>query len=105
MSYMWYNYSETMLHVLRDCEIVEDIWKGIGNSLIKNSFFQQPLKIWLEENLLNETQRCQGIGWPLIFTTACCLLWYSMNILVFEGCNNAHAFLACRILKLAKDYN
>ena len=98
-------YFETTLHVIRDCEIVKDMWKSIGNSLIKNLFFQQPLKIWLEENLLDETRKCQGIEWPLVFSTAYCLLWYSRNLFIFEGCNNAHAFIACTILKLAKDYN
>ena len=60
-------YSETTLHVPRDCEIAKDMWKSIGNSLIKNSFFEQPLKIQLEENLLHETKKCQGIEWPLVF--------------------------------------
>ena len=37
-------YSETALHVLRDCEIAKDMWKTVGNSLIKEFVFLTTFK-------------------------------------------------------------
>ena len=33
------------------------------------------------------------------------MLWYCKNITTFEGKDNAHSFLLCRVIKLASDYN
>ena len=40
----------------------------------------------------------------LLFTTACNFLWYCCNLVIVEGNTNAHSFLDCRVVNLAKDY-
>ena len=40
--------AETTLHALCDCPKAKELWKSIGISFIKDSFFQQPLILWLE---------------------------------------------------------
>ena len=96
--------SKTMLHTLRDCPIAKELWKSVGISFIINSFFQRPLFVWLEENLQNETRCAFGINWPLLFIIARSSLWCYHNLVIFYGKTNAHSFLACNLLKLAKDY-
>ena len=59
-----------MLHVLRDCSKAKELWESVGISFINNSFFQQPLHLWLKNNMINETRMTQGIEWPLIFMTS-----------------------------------
>ena len=59
----------------------------------------------MEESLLDETRTAQNVGWPLcLFLTAYYLLWYCRNVFIFEGQTNAHNFLNCGVLRLAKDY-
>ena len=60
---------ETTLHILHDCAIAKDLWKSIGQSVIKTSFFQFNLLSWLEENLFDDTRTTNGIEWPLLFST------------------------------------
>ena len=98
-------YLETMLHALRDCFKGKETWLSVGHSFIKNSFFQHPLQNRLEKSTLDEARTYQGMDWPLIFITTCNLLWYCRNLFVFENQTNAHPFLACRVMVLAKDYN
>ena len=43
-------------------------------------------------------------NWPLLFSMACILLCHSRNLIIFEGNATAHSFLACKVVKLAKDY-
>ena len=91
--------SETNTQALRDCVKAQELRMRVGNSFIKNFFFQQPLMTWLESNILDETQKIVN------GSTACCLLWYSQNLYIFEGKDNAHLFLACRVFNLARDYD
>ena len=65
------NHPETILHILRYCEKTKDMWLSVGQGLIGASFFHLNLECWLEENLLNETCRSQGVNWPLMFITRC----------------------------------
>ena len=90
---------ETLLHSLHDYVKASECWKSFGIKLVKNSFFQQSIY-----NVLDETLTFQGVSWPLIFSTGCCLLWYFCNQFIFERQDNAHMYLFCRAMKLAKDY-
>ena len=98
------NAPEIMLHALCNCTYAKELWKSIGNSFITISFFQQPLLEWLEKHLSNETRSNLGISWSLLFVIACNSLRHCRNLFIFEGNSNAHAFLAYRVLKIAKDY-
>ena len=71
---------KTVLHVLKDCAKAQEVWN------------QQPFDRWLEDNLFGETRKFQGVSWPLLFSTACCLIWYAKNQLIFENQGNAHQY-------------
>ena len=58
---------DTTLHALHNYIYVKELWKSIDHSLITNSFFQQPLLIWLEKNILNETQCHVEVNYPSLF--------------------------------------
>ena len=95
-------FPETTLHVLCVCDAAKELRKSVGHSLITNQLFQQPLKTWLEENIknLDEIRHINGINWPLIFIPSCNLVWFCTNLIIFEGKDNVHLFLAFRILNL-----
>ena len=95
---------ETMLHILHDCEIAKDLWKSVGDSVIKTTFFQSNLLPWLEENLFDDTRTVYGIEWPLLFSTTCNTLWYCKNLLVVEQNNYAYNSLTSKTIRLAQDY-
>ena len=53
-------YSEITLHALGDYFKAKEMWLSIGHSFINNSFFQQAIQNWLEENPLDETRTFKG---------------------------------------------
>ena len=81
------------------------MWESVRNGFIKTDFFQQLFLSWLERNILDETRKIQGIDWSLVFVAGCYLLWFSRNLFILGNQINAHAFLTCRVLKLAADYD
>ena len=54
---------ETILDILKDCDKTKDMRISLGQGSIGASFFLLNLECWLEENLLNETRRNQGVYW------------------------------------------
>ena len=42
--------SESILHALRDCEVVKQVWYQLGVNQGSNSFFSNNLQDWLEVN-------------------------------------------------------
>ncbi|XP_075659206.1 uncharacterized protein LOC142629103 [Castanea sativa] len=45
-----HTYSESILHALRDCEVVKQVWYQLGENPGSNSFFSSNLQDWLEVN-------------------------------------------------------
>ncbi|RYR04737.1 hypothetical protein Ahy_B06g084517 [Arachis hypogaea] len=56
---VYHNFPESLLHVLRDCEVARRTWMSIDNSLVT------------------------GRVWPLLFATTMDLLWYRRNKVIF----------------------
>ncbi|XP_016198996.1 uncharacterized protein LOC107639952 [Arachis ipaensis] len=81
---MWclHNFPESLLHVLRDCEVARRTWMGIDNSLVIGNFFNTPLLIWLLDNLSPNTPS-KGRAWPLLFATTMNMVWYRRNKVIF----------------------
>ena len=70
-------------------------------ALIKYLFFQQPLGLRLENNLMNDTQVVKGIDWPLVFMTGCYLVLQCSNLAILEDVIHVHTIIDCRVFKLA----
>lgn len=47
--------AETIIHVLRDCDIAKKFWLDTGNGRCDNNFFTSDLCSWLKENLRSST--------------------------------------------------
>ena len=48
---------ETIIHVLRDCEIAKKFWLDTGNMRCSSNFFNSDLCSWLKRNLI----RCKDL--------------------------------------------
>ena len=81
----------------QSCEI------ALAQVLLRTYFFQQPLSVCLEENVLNDTRRFSRHQLVFNFSVACCLIWFARSQFIFENEINAHLYLFCRTIKLGED--
>lgn len=75
---------ESILHVLRDCECVLQLWEKLVNPDEWHKFASLGLMEWL---LFNFTAPNIGIGdsnWPILFGTMLYMLWIDRNHFVFS---------------------
>lgn len=93
-----------MLHDIHDCTVVRNMWMSIDTSLVQSDFFRSNLFDWLEVNLSNQTHFAYGAPCPLLFASACSLLWRQRNQFIFEGGQTDHQSLFYKIIWLARDY-
>ena len=98
-------YEESLLHIIRDCFVAQNIWISIEASLVQSDFFDQSLQEWLTWNLSSQTRSVYGVPWPLFFAACCMLLWRSGNSFIFEGVQMDTQQLFHWIIWTAKDYN
>lgn len=66
--------TQYVLHALRDCKGVKEVWQSIINVSSGGAFFDLQLIDWLELNLSDKGKRVQGIEWRVIFglVVRCC---------------------------------
>ena len=77
--------AETILHVLRDCEIAKKFWLDTGNMRCSSNFFNSDLCSWLKKNL----RRCNDLvestlPWEVFFAFGIWGLWMQKNKRVFN---------------------
>lgn len=78
-------YPETVMHVLRDCEITLELWEEIVDPAVWHLFASLGLERWLEFNLKHHRMGASSDHWPILFATMIHLLWIDRNHLVFSG--------------------
>ena len=71
---------ETIIHVLRDCEIAKKFWLDTGNMRCSSNFFNSDLCSWLKKNLI----RCKDLvestlPWEVFFAFGIWGLWMQKN--------------------------
>ena len=98
-------HEETMLHRLRDCNLVRSIWESIDSRLVQRNFFNLQLSDWLKINIWHQSPAKQGTPWPLLFATTCNVLWHTRNLFVFEDQVLTHQEVLNKCLWLAYDYH
>ena len=68
--------SESIIHALRDCEVVKQVWYQLDVNRGGNSFFSSNLQDWLEVNGTNQHNVGQhAVSWNIIFLFAIWLIW------------------------------
>ncbi|KAJ1380964.1 Ribonuclease H domain [Sesbania bispinosa] len=89
---------ETTMHVLRDCEAAESVWKCLGGSNIPVNFFSVDAYEWFKNNFLG------GLGgdWCLVFGLTVWNLWRCRNEVVFENKVSSTKEVIGRIRNLAQ---
>ncbi|KAJ1375402.1 Reverse transcriptase zinc-binding domain [Sesbania bispinosa] len=96
------NASETILHTLRDCEVVADLWSSLIDQNNWASFFSLGLDNWMKKNLLDISINVAGTPWSFIFPVAVWLIWKDRNNLIFNSKTDLPSNLFFRIISHAR---
>ncbi|KAF7841242.1 putative ribonuclease H protein At1g65750 family [Senna tora] len=75
---------ESILHALRDCDVVRSVWKSFVKPGKWQSFFNLPLDVWVERNLFEKWGSDDSSNWSIIFRGACWWLWKMRNEFIFS---------------------
>ncbi|KAJ1376792.1 ribonuclease H, partial [Sesbania bispinosa] len=78
------NAPETIMHMLRDCEVVAELWDSLIDNKNWSAFFSLGIDQWLRTNLHNSANSVSGVPWNYIFPITIWLLWKDKNDLIFQ---------------------
>lgn len=78
-------YPESILHLLRDCEIILELWEQIVDPSVWHLFVSLGLERWLEFNVCHQQMGASSLHWPIMFATMIHMLWIDRNHYVFFG--------------------
>ena len=77
---------ESILHALRDCNLVRPIWYQLGSQCLYSNFFSQDIRDWLTSNCrIKSNQNSVGIPWNVLFSFIIWLVWKQRNQCVFTS--------------------
>lgn len=94
--------AETPLHLLRDCEIAQAIWRDLSADVFPEFFQQGNFEEWLLQNL--KTHRWGEVGrWDMVFALTLDRLWWARNELVFKQTIPSSVRTVARVKKLVSD--
>ncbi|CAA0839952.1 Polynucleotidyl transferase- ribonuclease H-like superfamily protein [Striga hermonthica] len=75
---------KSVLHVVRDCPTVKDLWKRLVPKEYTRRFFQHPIKQWIMSNLLYQ-QIGTGTSWSSVFVITVWCSWKWRNEQIFKN--------------------
>ncbi|KAJ1410645.1 Ribonuclease H domain [Sesbania bispinosa] len=75
---------ETIMYLLRDCDIVAELWESLIDSNSWASFFSLGQDQWIRKNLELSNHSVAGVNWSFIFPICIWSLWKDRNSLVFK---------------------
>ena len=81
-----YNGVETILHALRDCIHLKQVWNQLGVNASNFDFWHYNLIDWL--SLIarsNDKLHDTGLPWKMVFPFAIWNIWKSRNAFIFNG--------------------
>ena len=97
--------SESVLHALRDCQHVKQIWNSLLPTNFVSPFFDiLNVPLWLSANIEKVGLLANGIPWDVLFSSAVWWLWKRRNLLVFNENNDQDTIDASFIQLRAKEY-
>ena len=77
--------SETILHALRDCPHIKQVWNQLGITPLNHAFWRSDLQVWLSSNGRNNCRLlASNPPWRYIFPFAVWNIWKSRNRFVFS---------------------
>lgn len=83
---MCHSSNESIMHALRDCDVVKLIWVQLGVRDVDNRFFERGIQEWLKVNGTNKHTMGQfHIPWSCLFLFAIWLIWKCRNHTVFRN--------------------
>ena len=78
------NEGKTILHRLRDCPFVRNIWHRLGISRDSN-FYVDDLQLWMENNCKDQSHKVRHHPpWKIIFPFAIWGIWKHWNNVIFR---------------------
>jgi ribonuclease HI len=93
---------ESLLHILRDCDMVKPVWTNLNTPLPSDFFSPSSIKTWIHEGSTSSfhTTSLHGVHWRDLFPLICWYIWTARNKTVMEGT----PFQAQDVLKKAKAF-
>lgn len=82
---------ETLMHVLRNREVVQEFWNLCIDPSCWSSFFSMGKYQWMNWNLSTKKMNRPLGDWPLFFCVAVWALWKDRNSLVFSSTTRLHS--------------
>ena len=77
---------ESILHVLRDCQIACNLWNSLSPPMPASLFFGLNITEWIRQNCWNsKTSPNSDIRWDIIFSFGIWTLWLNRNGVVFQN--------------------
>ena len=76
---------EYILHALRDCPCIKQVWLCLVSEGEYYSFFHASLREWIVTNLQNKSKLVSHIPWECVFGVAVWRLWFWRNHFMIEG--------------------
>ena len=76
---------EDILHVLRDCRCIIQVWRKLVPMANHSSFFNLNLRDWIAGNLQNKWKIISSPPWECIFGVTVWRLWFWRNHFLFAG--------------------
>ncbi|KAF7801954.1 ribonuclease H [Senna tora] len=77
-------FSESTLHIFRDCVISHEFWSKCVSISEHSTFFNCSLKSWVEWNIQSSRKSLGTIPWLVIFDNAVSTFWMWRNQSIFE---------------------
>nr|POE88504.1 putative ribonuclease h protein [Quercus suber] len=77
--------SESIIHILRDCSIVQQVWNSLSPPMLPNLFFGINLSDWLRLNCKSQQPCGLGIPCGILFPVGVWNLWLRQNRVVFKN--------------------
>ena len=92
--------SESLIHNLRDCPLVQPIWCNMGSVLPQDFFLVSNVKAWIKtwSTSTLDTSFHPSIHWKDVFPLLCWSIWSARNKVAMEGA----LFIPSRVLKRVK---
>ncbi|KAJ1391223.1 Reverse transcriptase zinc-binding domain [Sesbania bispinosa] len=76
---------ETLIHALRDCESVAELWESLIDPNDWASFFSLGQEQWIRKYLEFSGNVVAGVAWSFLFPVGIWMLWKDINSLVFKN--------------------